>query len=236
MKKVLILNKGDLLESLNITALVKRFQSDNSDITIASDNASIFEYCGCSTVNFGSVKSLHFDIAINTSPSFTCSNLMGSISSEEKYGYGQDEEGILFYNKGAEHHYRAKFVKIPTSANQFQLLFDLSGIKWKGEGYNIKYFPRNKARKGIGLAIKNVSLRQNLEENLDISKIQKIPIKQNILKQFDEINRCSNIVTDDFAIAGIALSLRKKVEILTKVRTAYRFETFGAGEIHILRS
>jgi len=41
-----------------------------------------------------------------------------------------------------------------------QLYFILCGLTWKGEGYNIEYFPQTKTKKNrIGISVANSNLR-----------------------------------------------------------------------------
>ncbi len=63
-----------------------------------------------------------------------------------------------------------------------------------------------------------------------------IPFKSNIIKQLDEINRCSHIITDDETCVHAALSLRKHVEYVVSKKPRYTTEMFGCVNIHIFDS
>lgn len=238
MSKVLVLHNADADEAMIATALVRRFVKDGHDVTIAGDGITqnIMRLAGFRCEN-GFHTDVVYDVAVNLSPSYSCTEAMSkSVQADEKLGYGQDESGLFFYNEGAHHHYRAKYVRIPTGANQFQLLFGLAGLKWQGEGYCLKYFPRTRSKKTLtGVAIKDQNLKQFILGNLhlDCTRLWRVPIRQNVSKQIDEINRCKQIVTDDLTVAHAALALRKVVEFLTPKSLPYRFEMFGAGSVHL---
>ena len=42
------------------------------------------------------------------------------------------------------------------------------------------------------------------ELKLEQSRLWNVPYRKNIYKQFDEVNRCTNIVTDDLFIMNIS--------------------------------
>jgi hypothetical protein len=104
------------------------------------------------------------------------------------------------------------------------------------EGYFLNYYPKKKCKHYAGVALKNQEWK-NLVINhvkIDNNRLWVIPFKQNILKQIDEINICSHVITDDYLALHISLALRKNVEFLTGKPLPYKLETFGNGTLHIL--
>jgi hypothetical protein len=237
MSHVLILHRQDVADAIVCTSLVKRLTQDGHTVTFAGDESTndVLRYCGCRVVPLKNFPRQNYAIAINLSPSLTCAETIGRVDADEKYGYGVDDGGLLFYNAGAELHYRAKYVRIPSTANQFQLVFGLAGLKWRGEGYDLRYYPRNRSKHTLtGVAIRDQGLRDFVFSNLSLQKTRlwRVPIKMNIRKQIDEVNRCKQIVTDDITIAHGALALRKNVEFLTSRLLPFKLEMFGAGNVH----
>lgn len=241
MSKILILHSGDKSDAIILNSLIKRLISSNElTIECSSDTADIFRLGGFDTFPLGKKSSQDsYDYAINFSPEEDCTDIMSQVESNEKLGYGRDDSGLFYYNEGTQLHYSAKYIKILTTANQFQLVYGIAREKWKGEGYYLKYFPRNKMRKSMtGVAIRNLHLKEFIFKGLQLqlSHIQSIPIKQNIQKQIDEVNRCKSIITDDMLLLNIGLALHKRVEMLATKTIPYKLELFGEGTIHYLRS
>ncbi len=125
-----------------------------------------------------------------------------------------------------------------TKRNIFQVVFAIAGLKWRGEGYSFSYHTRTRAKKDrCGLAVKDAAVRQYLRENLvtpDDDRLWHIPIRQNVFRQFDEVNKCENVVTDDPFVMHVAVSLRKRVEFLLYEKPNIRPEFFGSGCVHLV--
>lgn len=118
----------------------------------------------------------------------------------------------------------------------FQSFFSFFGLTWAGEGYDLQYFPRNRQKKNsLGVIIRNQWLKDYIVQNVVLkdTKIWDIPFKVNVLKQLDEINRCSHIITDDETCVHMALALRKYVEYVVTTEPSYVTEMFGSGNTHI---
>jgi len=119
--------------------------------------------------------------------------------------------------------------------NIFQFYCLMAGLTWKGKGYDIRYFPKNKTKKGrIGISVSNANLRNYVLDSLemDSQKIWYVPYKKNIFKKMDEINRCEKIVTDDLTTFHLSMSLRKYVYFLETTPLKFKLEMFGNGQIH----
>ena len=117
----------------------------------------------------------------------------------------------------------------------FQLYYKLAGLKWKGEGYDIGYYPKTRTKKNrAGIAVANSNLRSYIlnELKLDNSSVWNLPRKKNILRKMDEINKCKRIITDDIIIFHLALSLRKYVHFLKTFPLNFNLELFKSGEIY----
>jgi hypothetical protein len=119
--------------------------------------------------------------------------------------------------------------------NIFQLYYNLSGLKWRGEGYDIHYYPKYKLKRNkVGISIANANLRNYILDKLklDSGKIWYIPYKKNIYKKMDNINQCKNIITDDILTFHLSMILRKYVYFLQTFPLKIKMELFGNGEIH----
>jgi hypothetical protein len=242
MKDVLIIYDKEPSEAFVITSLIRRLISDGFRVHCLADamSANLMSFCdNCSIGLIEDGTTDVYDTAINFSLSDLATGLMRDINASKKYGYGKAANGISFFNEGADRHYRATHIGIPTDANLFQLVFGLAGRTWQGEGYCLQYFPRNRTRHSLtGVAMKDDRIRNYIYSNLKLDKTRlwKIPFKHNILKQIDETNRCKSIITDDFVIFNIALSLRKNVEYIIRKPPAFKLELFGSGNIHLLNN
>jgi hypothetical protein len=123
-----------------------------------------------------------------------------------------------------------------SSNNLFQLFFSIFGIRWGGQGYDLHYFPRNRQkRNSVGIAVRSRWLKDYITNNIIMKdlRIWDIPLKANIVKQLDEVNRCSHIITDDENCVHVALALRKHVEFVVTTKPPYVTEMFGSGNLHI---
>jgi hypothetical protein len=218
MKDVLIIYDKEPSEAFVITSLIRRLISDGFRVHCLADamSANLMSFCdNCSIGLIEDGTTDVYDTAINFSLSDLATGLMRDINASKKYGYGKAANGISFFNEGADRHYRATHIGIPTDANLFQLVFGLAGV-----------------------AMKDDRIRNYIYSNLKLDKTRlwKIPFKHNILKQIDETNRCKSIITDDFVIFNIALSLRKNVEYIIRKPPAFKLELFGSGNIHLLNN
>ena len=124
--------------------------------------------------------------------------------------------------------------KESSEMNIFQLYFILSGLIWRGEGYDIRHYPKTKAKANkIGVSVANANIRNYVLDNLKIDnkKIWYIPYKKNIFKRMDEINKCKKIITDDLITFHLAISMRKYVYYLETFQLSTKLELFDRGEI-----
>lgn len=239
MPDVLLLHLNELSEAIVATSLIKRLARDGNTVYCVSDAAAepLFQFSGGRVIQPISVPVMSFDIAINLSPTFVCSELIRKADAKNKLGFGLSHGQIEFYNDGAKRYYDTRYHGKKTKSNLFQLLYALADLTWQGEGYALGYFPRNRTRKSLtGLATKDARLRDFLTANLKLedSRIWHIPFKKNVLKHIDETNRCKQIVTDDALTLHAALALRKNVEYIIPRELPYKVEMFGSGTIHVV--
>ncbi len=165
-----------------------------------------------------------YDVLINLSCNAT---ILNKITAKEKIGFG--------YEPQSEKYRDCICGDSSIDMNLFQVYYRLAGLSWRGEGYDISYYPRTKVKKSrIGLAIANANLRNFIKENLDLemSKLWVIPYKKNIFKRMDEINRCKTIVTDDYLTMHFALYLRKSVNFLQTLPYNFKVELFNSGKVY----
>lgn len=231
--KILIINLGTNLECFVSTSLITGlFSAYNKPeiyfVTQESTNC-IFKYnkmlkvASSFRIFKDNYRGEEFDLLINLHPSFSEENL--KINSKVKLGFNFQElsetHDILYGDK-------------KTSKNIFQLYFNISGIKWHGESFNFNYYPKTKTKKNrTGLFISNSNLKHYVINQLELkkSKLWNIPFKQNFFKKIDEINKCSQVITDDLLVMNLSIFLRKNVFFLKNIPCNFKLEFFGSGFI-----
>ena len=234
--KILITNFGTITDNIISSSILKRLKRriEKTDITWCvkqKDHKDIFRYN--KTIN--KVISLEelinvedtFDLLINLDP-FLPHKICNKVKIVDTLGFGFNEEINSFESV-------IKGDKQMKGMNTFQMYYKLAGMTWKGEGYDIGYYPRSKSKKSrAGVAVANANLRNYLSDelSLDSMKLWHIPYKNNVFKRMDEINKCSKIVTDDMLTLHLALSLRKYVYFLKTTPMNTKIEFFGNGEIY----
>lgn len=230
--KVAIAHLGPIFELVSASSVIKgiKKQSVKTDITwvVADDHTYIFKYNKdvrrtLSASEFWSQEE-EYDLFINLWPA----PVQVKDNLKECTGFGFYSEFEQF--KGA----LLNKTSFPKMSN-LQLYFLLAGLKWKGEGYNINYYPKTKTKKNrVGMSAANANLRNYVLDNLEIDdkKIWHIPYKKNIFKKMDEINRCKKIITDDLLTFHLSLALRKYVYYLETYPHTLRLELFKIGQLY----
>jgi len=171
------------------------------------------------------IQRMHFDLAINLDPYFTEDKFF-AIDTTERKGFNFDEVGDKTY----EYMYEDK----KTRKNLFQMYFMLAGLKWHGEGYDFHYYPKSKAKKDTsGISVVNNNLKHYIlgKLKLNLSEVCNLPHKKNLYNRIDELNKCQNIITDDFFTLNLALFLRKNVYFLETIPFNFPLELFGIGKV-----
>jgi len=176
-----------------------------------------------------------FDLAINMSPSLEACNFMTEIPSVDKKGFTEKLGSVTSLNADADEYFSIMHNGNKSERHALQVIFRLCGMTWKGEGYDLAYFPKNKTnRKKTGIAISHDPLRTFVKNNLklEMTDIWHVPMKKNLFKRMDEINRCMYILTDDLFTLHASIALRKNVEFLDVIGLNTRLEFFGRGNYY----
>ena len=232
--KIVIIHLGKITELLPVSSVIKTIKNKyfDTNITLVSKYNILYKYNILidKSLSFDDFKDKkeNYDLLINLYPYFP-ENLCKNIVIKEAIGFNYDEglkqfEDIFFEGK-------RKY----DDMNIFQLYYKLAGLKWKGEGYDIGYYPKSRTKKNrIGISVANANLRNYILEKLELKgkKIWYIPYKKNIFKRLDEINKCKKIITDDLLIFHLSMSLRKYVYFLETFPLNLKLELFNNGEIH----
>ena len=227
--KILITHLGNLVEnfvaSSVIKGLYKKYKNPNIIFAVKDKSInSLFKYNKkVKSVIYEDLRNKNyiFDLLINLYPDLD-HEICPDIIIKDIVG---------FYEKNK--YYDILYGNEISRLNLFQIYYKLSGLEWKGEGYDISYYPKNKVSKKVGISVANANLRNYISEKLDLksSKLWHIPYKRNIFKKMDEINRCKKIITDDFLTYNIAVCLRKYVYFLKTINYNTKLEFFKKGEI-----
>ena len=231
--KVAISHVGPISELVVATIVGKGIKKQLVDTNITwvvpEENKYIFKY----NKNINKVLSLgefrdqegeEYDLHINLWPV----EIKTKATVKEITGFGSYKEFDKYEGALLNTH------SFPKMSN-LQLYFYLSGMTWKGEGYDINYHPKTKAKKNrVGMSAANANLRNYVLDNLEVDdkKIWYIPYKKNIFKKIDEINRCKKIITDDLLTLHLALSLRKYVYYLETYPHTMKLEMFNSGQVY----
>ena len=233
--KILIVHLGTLTQTVVATSVIKGILNKISNpeitwVTLKDENKYIFKH-NKNIKNILSFNELQkrndvFDILINLHPLFPhqkCKDL--KIKEAFDYDFEDEFKEFVGFISGDQ---------ISSNMNVFQMYYKLSGLIWKGEGYNMSYYPKSRTKRHrIGLGLVNASLRSYVNDNLNIKdkKLWHIPYKKNIFKRMDEINRCSKIITDDLLTFHLSMYLRKYVYFLQTFPINIKLELFNKGEI-----
>jgi len=232
--KILILHLGTLSETLVATSLVKGIltrdpQAKITWATISESMDYVLKYNKdvSTIISYGDLQKLNetFDICINLRPDFPIESCP-DIKAVDALGFGFDKtvDSLEDFLNGTK----------VGNMNQFQIYYKLAGLVWKGEGYDIRYFPQTHTKKNrVGVAVAHANVRNYIIDKLEIesTKLWYIPYKKNIFKRMDEINQCSKIITDDICTFHLALALRKYVYFLKTIPYNLKLELFGSGQI-----
>lgn len=171
------------------------------------------------------VANEEFDLLVNFTLSLHPSDPF--VNAKEIVGFN--------FEKDSSKYYEILYNNKPTKMNLFQVYYRLAGLKWRGEGYGIQYFPKTKAKKDrAAIAVDNLKLRYYIEDRLDLEgmRLSTIPYKKSIMKRMDELNKFSHIITDDLLTLHLSVYLRKFVHYLETVPLNTNMEFFGNGRLY----
>lgn len=231
--KVAIAHSGPLSELVIASSVNLGIRRHLKDISIAwvvpEEHKYVFEHNKnvSRTFSYGEFwdqDGFDYDLLINLWPA----EVKTRANIKEGTGFG-------FYNEFDKYEGALLGTDSFPEINNMQLYFYLAGMTWKGEGYDMNYYPRTKTKKSrIGMSAANANLRNYVIDNLEIDDktIWHIPYKKNIFKKMDEINRCKKIITDDLLTLHLALALRKYVYYLETYPHTLRLELFKNGQVY----
>lgn len=245
--KTLVICHGEPWEALASTTLIKSLQREDERLRLTwvsrPDTSCLFKYnSNIDELHENTILHDKFDRAINLTPTEAAGRILSEVEASEKLGYSYSSDGIQPLNEGA-----AEVMPIlrgeETKRNYFQVMFRIADMTWKGEGYDFSYYPRNKMKKRkTGVAISDDSLREFIKTNLELnqSELWHVPMREDLLKRIDEINRVRQLITDDLFTAHAGIAMRKDVEFLDTQGLNMSIEFFGKGShyriSHALRS
>ena len=230
--KVVIAHAGPLLEVVVASSVNHGIQKQSADVDITwvvkEEHKYIFKHNKDvdKTFSLGEFynREDEYDLFINLWPVL----IRTKAKIKEKTGFGHYNEFDKFEGAILGTH------SFPEMSN-FQLYFYLAGMTWKGEGFDLNYYPKTRSKKKrIGMSAVNANLRNYVLDNLEVDdkRLWYIPYKKNIFKKMDEINRCKKIITDDLLTLHLALALRKYVYYLETYPHTLRLELFKNGQIY----
>jgi hypothetical protein len=235
----LLIQNGAAADAMLTLSLVRRLLRDGDRIhcIAGKDAGAVLGVVPGVRVDFLPAVDLYedYDRAINLHPDPIGGTLINMVNANDKRGYGFDGQHIVFLDRHADLHYRVSRLGVPSDNNLFQLVYGMAGVTWDGEGYGLTYHPRNRQKKSLtGLCVKDAALRGFITDNLRVKgQVRHLPIKQNTIKQVDEINRCKRLITDDEGCMHIGLALHKHVEYIARRLPPYPIHMFGSGNVHV---
>lgn len=238
MKSILLFHHSPPWLSLASSSLIKKFSElyPEAAIDIAIDGSSypLFQYNSRIRDVLVAENDIltHYDLAVNLDTDENrCSSFM-DIKAVEKRGFGFIEGEVRSFSEESKDCLQVLSGQARTERHVLQVLFRASGLVWRGNGYDLAYYPKNKMKKGkTGVAIQNSYLRKFVKDNLVLknSQLWHVPMKKSLLKRIDEINRCKRVITDDLFVLHAAISMRKHVEFLDIIDLNMNVEFFGNG-------
>lgn len=238
--KILLICHAENYHALAFTTLFKRFsgKDDSGDslyISVPAEFHDLYRYQKRVDSIFVDNPKEDFDICYNVFPSSSGCEILNRCQSDQKIGYAFEDNKIVGTHQAAEKLKNCLLNKQKTNKSLLQIFHNVCKFSWHGQGYNLHYFPRTKTKKNkTGIAVADDSIRKYIKDNLNLqmSEIWHVPLRKNLLKRLDEINRVDRIVTDDLFTAHAGSSLRKHVEFIDLHNNCVPIEFFGRGRSH----
>lgn len=250
MTKILVVHDGPRDHALALTSIIDGLRKEYTKphITWISSSENAVFYRSLPNVEVSSIddcdekKLQKYDVAINFGGSYEAVIKAHEINAQTYYGIYASEASPRQWdsfsaNYGqAQKAYHVIYQGKETKQNIFQAFYQMANLSWRGQGYEIHYFPKSRAKDGkIGVAVKDDAVRAFVKSNLTMpSKLWHVPIKQDPMRQFDEVNCCESIITDNPFVMHVAVSLRKHVEFLLYEPPSCKLEFFGKGFCHLV--
>lgn len=239
--RFLILHHGDPWQSLAATSLIKGLSKRYPDCSLSwatsSESYPLYQFnqrLENIFVGKGPFKD-KYDVTINLTPTEECARAMQETEAAERRGFVLQDSCLTTSEKSNDEFLPVLLGEASSSKNILQIYFRLAGMRWKGDGYDMSYYPRNKMKKSkTGIAVSDDSLRTFVKENLelDYSELWHVPLRSNLLKRIDEINRVKHLITDDLFCVHAGIAMRKHVEFLDTQNLNMSIEFFSKGNHH----
>ena len=166
--KYLIMQKKDWGNLLLLTSLIKKLGINNQiDLYTDEDGKTLFQYSKlCNFIELDQINS-NYDIVLNYSNTKECFDLMETLKIKTKLGFGNFGYGI-----GAEIWDKIINKNQKTESHNFQLFYGIAGLKWRGEGYNLRYYPKFKSSQiAIGYYFNNLQLIELVKKHIKYSPL-----------------------------------------------------------------
>lgn len=182
------------------------------------------------------LKNEPFDLLLNADEDPRACMLAEALQANTKKGYGWRNGTYVPFDKDAEYAYRLSHddvLKFHVNRKTYQqILFEMTGMCWKGEDYLLGFRPAALETDAIGLnylvgekfQTKHWPHWKVLEDNPGVSVQQMYPSLNDYV---DWIQSCRILVTSDSLGMHIALALRKRVVILMGSTSWREIETYG---------
>lgn len=237
----LVLHHGEPWQAVASTSLIRGLKRTEASCQItwatSPENYPLFQYNERLTdvcVGYSPLKG-SFDVAINLIPSVSSGEMLAKTDAVSKLGFIEAKGKVTTIHPENDDILRVFLGERSTTKHILQMYYRLAGMRWRGEGYDLAYFPRNKMkRRKTGIAVGDNELRAFVKENLklDFSDLWHVPLRENLLKRIDEINRVKHLITDDLFCAHVGIATRKHVEFLDTKNLNMGIEFFNKGHHH----
>ena len=228
-KKIVIIQYGDEVEVFPLLSLVIGLQKEypDSHIIWAGDpllseliryNKRIKRFINIEQEFTMKTLQIVFgaDICVNTSSDLLARRFASSVNAKNVIGFDKNGASSL----QSEFFKNVISGKISTKKTALQLYYDLVGLRWRGEGYGLSYYPKVRQAEQCG------AFMTMYDEPDNCSKI-KMP--KEALDKLDTLNRYAEIITDDIFSAHASIALRKQCTLIADL--PYQMEFFGRGSL-----
>ena len=239
---------GDIIRT---TVILHIFRKDNvtwlvtkEGLPLLVDNPHIARLLIYNPASLLQPKSEQFDIVINLEKTPRLCVLTDAISAKRKYGFKFD------VRSGKAGAYQGAYEALSNSASPelrkkatkhwFAMLYDMLGVKWRGEGYILGYKPKTREKYDIGFntevskkwsnkawSMGNWKRLEELIGNRYSVSYQKS--LNNLYGYMDWVNSCRLLVTNDSLGLHLALALNKKVVALFGPTSPKELKFFNRG-------
>jgi heptosyltransferase II len=180
-----------------------------------------------------------FDELYNFDEDEAACKMAEDIPAGIKKGYGLRDGRFYPFDNDSQYAYRmtkddALKFKINKKTYQ-QIIFEMAGMRWKGEDYVLNYAPNNKITRRMCM---NYMVGETFPNKLWnnwrdlVSLVPDISVQINFVSPRDYMNwisSCSIIVTSDSLGMHIGLALKKKVIALFGETSMREIEMYGRG-------